>query len=446
MIRRVFDFVRQDGLLRGVIKSSTHLFGGNAIAAAFSFFQGILLWRLLGAEGVGLVTGTIIVFASSINTLLSFRMSETVVRFAGASLAVGRKDQAAAIIKTAGLIEMFTSLLAYLVLLLLAPWAARTFASDPSIAPLIAFYGLVLLGNLVYETSSGVLRLTRRFNRLAQVTLGQSVLTFALVCLAFFTHQGVFVVLTAYLAGKVFAGIAVVYLAFRQANHDLGHGWWRIPFNLAPTRREMLSFSIQTNLNGTLNLFTRDMVPLYLGAFWSTAEVGYFRQAQALLNLVMLPIEPFIWPTFTEISRTIATRQWQTTRRLLKQVSMIAAGWTIPAGLGLLLLGSWLIPLIYGDSAAPVYPAVLILWVGYGFANIFQWNRPLLLALGKPAFPVMVGIIVGGVELLLTFLFVPQYGYLMQAAILAGFFVISIGLNLWRGFTLLHYQSKITLQ
>ena len=56
-------------------------------------------------------------------------------------------------------------------------------------------------------------------------------------------------------------------------------------------------------------------------------------------------------------------------------------------GLGLALLGWWLIPAVYGAGYAPAYPAVVILLVGYGFANIFQWNRPLLLALGMPSFP-----------------------------------------------------------
>jgi hypothetical protein len=37
--------------------------------------------RLLGADGYGLVSGTVIVFASNINRLLSFRMNEVVVNF-----------------------------------------------------------------------------------------------------------------------------------------------------------------------------------------------------------------------------------------------------------------------------------------------------------------------------------------------------------------------------
>ncbi|MFZ6026749.1 MAG: lipopolysaccharide biosynthesis protein [Chloroflexota bacterium] len=442
MIQRLLVSIRQDGLLSSVIKGSAHLFRGNVAAAALAFFQGVLATRLLGVDGFGLVSGTIIVFVSNINTLLSFRMSETVVRFAAIPLSAGHKEQAAATIKLTGLLEVAATLLAYAVLLLLAPWGAARFAHDASLAPWIALYGLAILGNIVYETATGILRLARRFDLLARITLAQSVLTFGLIARAFFADGGLADVLLAYLAGKLLAGALVTATAFRQANRDLGCGWWRAPLQAVSNRREILSFSINTNLNGTLNLFTRDMVPLYLSYFSTSLDVGYFRLAQGLINLVMLPIEPFIWPTYTEITRAIAARQWQLTQRLLKQVSAIATGWVLPAATGLALFGPWLIPLMYGPDAAPAYPAVLILALGYGFATIFQWNRPLLLALGKPAFPVQVGVATGMIEVALMFLLTPQYGYLAHAAILTGFFIASIGLNLWRGLSLAGRQLK----
>lgn len=439
--------IRQDGLLRAVIKSSAHLFSGNMAAAALSLFQGILIWHLVGGSGAGLV-GIVIVLASNINTLISFRMSETVVRFAAAPLTEGRKEAAAAVVKMCGLLEIAASVAAYIILLLLAPWAARTIAdNNPHAATWMMVYGLALLGNLVYETSTGVMRLMRRFDRLAQITFGQSLLTFAVIGWAYFTRQqDVAVILGAYLAGKLFAGVMVAILAWRQADADLGQGWWRVPLQTLSNRREIFTFSVNTNLNGTLNLFTRDMLPLYLGAFRPDVEVGYFRLAQSLIGLMMLPIEPFIWPTYTEITQTIAARQWASTRRLLKQVSLIAAGWVLPAGVGLTLLGAWLIPWVYKPAAAPAYPAAVILAVGYGFATIFQWNRPLLLALGKPAFPVLVAVGVGAVELMLMFTLTPRYGYLAHAAILSGFFIISIGINIGRGLSLLNQQSAIQNQ
>jgi len=97
---------------------------------------------------------------------------------------------------------------------------------------------------------------------------------------------------------------------------------------------------------------------------------------------------------------------------------------------------------LYKEEAAPVYPVVLILWVGYGFASIFQWNRPLLLALGEASFPVKAGVVAGLLELILMFTLTPRYGYQMHAAILSLFFLVSISLNLWRGLNLLNRHAE----
>ena len=190
--------------------------------------------------------------------------------------------------------------------------------------------------------------------------------------------------------------------------------------------RSIWGFAVNTNLNGTVNLITRDNAYLYLAylspAYIAQTYVGYIKLGLSIINFITLPIDPFIWPTYAEITRTIALRQWQRTRSLLKQVSSIAGAWTVTVAAGIALFGWWLIPLVYGPATLPVYPVVLILLVGYGMANIFNWNRPLLLAFGKPSYPLLVSLSVGVIEILLILLLVPQGGYLMMSAILSGIF------------------------
>ena len=442
----------QDKLLKGVLKNTSYLFSSNTLSAALSMLNSIFVTRLLGMDGLGLVA-TVQTFTSNINRLLSFRMSEVVVKYLGQAIA-GEQDeadpsprnprptamnntQAAAIIKGIGLIEAVTSILAYLVLLLLTPWATQLFAKDLSVAGLFRIYGLMLLANLLYETSTGVLQAYKRFNWLAIVNSIQSIITAVLIFLAFILKFGVLEVLEAYLLGKAFAGIAVSTLAFWQMGRSLGGAWWSAAIGEVKEWRTILGFALNTNLNGTVNLVTRDNIPLYLAAMspgaLARAYVGYYKLGSSIINFVTLPIDPFIWPTYAEITRTIALREWQKTRSLLKRLSTIAAAWTLAATAGLALLGWWLIPVVYGAATQPVYPVVLILIIGYGTANILNWNRPLLLALGKPSFPLLVALEVGAVEILLILWLVPAGGYLVIAAILSGYLAISVGLTTWRG-------------
>ena len=423
---------RSDPLLRRVVKNSGYLASSNTIAAGLSLIQGILVARLLGVDKLGEVTA-IITFVTAVNNLLSFRMSEVVVRYFTPPLAAGRKDEAAAVAKSAGLIELATSLVAFLVMLLLAPWAAQTFLKDSAATPLIVFYGLIILSNIIFETSRGILQSTHRFGQFASINLAQSILTFAIICIGFLTSSGsVPFVLTAYIAGKTLAGVAIIILAVRALNGALP-GWWRVSVRTHSSLRGLFTFALNTNLNGTVNIFVRDNIPLYIASLTSTAGVGYFKIAQSLTVNLMLPVDPFISPTYTEITRTIAENNYNTTLRLLRRVSAIVAAWVGAAGGFIVLFGWWFIPLLYGKQYAPAYPAAVLLLAGYGIANIFSWNRPLLLALGKPTFPLVVAAAVGAVELVLIFRLVPLYGYLAAAAILSGYLFISVLINVWQG-------------
>jgi O-antigen/teichoic acid export membrane protein len=243
------------------------------------------------------------------------------------------------------------------------------------------------------------------------------------------------------LIGKTFAGVAIAVSAYLELNKTLYPGWWRASYKLLPKWREMGLFAINTNLNGTVNVFVRDSETLIIGFFRSQTEVGYFRIALAIINLVMMPIDPFIGPTYAQITKTIAQHQWALTTRLLKRISTIAAGWTLSAGGVLVLFGWWIIPFLYDKRYAPAYPAMVILIIGYGFANIFQWNRPLLLALGLPDYPLKVAALTSVIKTVLSVLLLPVFGFIGEAAILTAYFLTSVSLILQRGIKEVRFRA-----
>jgi O-antigen/teichoic acid export membrane protein len=90
---------------------------------------------------------------------------------------------------------------------------------------------------------------------------------------------------------------------------------------------------------------------------------------------------------------------------------------------------------------APAYLCLVILLIGYAFANVLNWNRPLLLALGQPEYPLMVAAIVGAVEVALIFTLVPRGGYLTAAAIFSGYLAVSITWMVLRGLTIIKHKE-----
>ncbi|HEX7542127.1 MAG TPA: hypothetical protein VF352_08355, partial [Anaerolineales bacterium] len=95
---------KEDNLLRRVVRNSRYLFGSNVISSVLSFGQTVIAVRLIGVTNWGVVA-IIQTFASNINRFLSFRMSEVVVKHLGPSLADDKKQEAAALVKAAGLTE-----------------------------------------------------------------------------------------------------------------------------------------------------------------------------------------------------------------------------------------------------------------------------------------------------------------------------------------------------
>lgn len=427
-------FWREDPVLRRVIQNSGYLLSSNTVSMFLTSTQGILAALLLKPAEYGAL-GMVVLFASSVNRLLSFRMGEVVVKYAGHHLAVGEGQKAGVIIKGAALAEAVTSLVAYIILVLLAPLAAKYIIRDPLTQKLIIVYGLSLLANLVFETSTALLQIAGKYRGQALLNLAQSCLTAGWILAAFLMKGGIEDVLMAYLAGKTLFGFGMAFLALRRLPLLLAPGWWKAPFRTVSNWGEILRFSVTTNVSGTINMVIRDSEVLWVGFFLSTVEAGYYKFALGIMNILAMPVAPLINTTFPEISKAIARKEWQPLKALLRKTALLSSVWTLGCLAGVLLFGRWLLGLLKDGLYLPAYPAILILFVGYGMANILFWNRPLLLSFGLPQYPMKVTGFVGAIKTALMFVLVRPLGYLAQAALLSAYFFFTVGWIVWRGLT-----------
>jgi O-antigen/teichoic acid export membrane protein len=440
MLRKACQTWRQDRLLQMVTRNSGYLFSSNGISSVITATQGFLAALLLGPADFA-VLGMVITYASSINRLLSFRMGELVIKYSGQYLALGRKDQAAAVIKTAGITEAVTSVIAYLLLVLSARLASVYIIKDPLTLSWINFYALALLVNLMTETSTAVLQVGGHFRSQALLNLVQSGLTGAWILVVYLTHGGLYQVLIAYLAGKAVFGLGVMALAFYWMNPLLGKGWWRTPLGLLTKRREMLKFALSTNFSGTINMIIRDSEILWVGFFTTKLQAGYYKFALAVMNVVLMPVTAMLSSSAPEVNRLVATRAWGPLRSLLRRTSIMALAWTGVCTLGISTLGYFLLAHLKQGVYLPAFPAILILLAGYGVANVAFWNRPLLLAFGMPIYPMNVNAAVGAVKTALMFILVGPLGFLAEAALLSGYLAVSVGMIVWRGLKELRHSE-----
>jgi O-antigen/teichoic acid export membrane protein len=259
-------------------------------------------------------------------------------------------------------------------------------------------------------------------------------------------------VLIVYLVGKTILGLAPILVALYWLPRYLYPGWYKSKYSLKPLRGELVRFGVSTNFSGTINMVARDSEVLWVGYFFSPMEAGFFKIALAVINLVVMPISPFISTTYPEIIQSVATRQWLRLKNLLRRVTMLSGGWTIAVAVGLILFGRQLLfngvtilgrtISVYTPGFLPAFPILLVLLVGYGFANTFFWNRPLLLAFNKADYALWVAF--GGMfaKICLAFLLLPAAGYITEAWLLSGYFIITVGAMLWRGLSCLGSASS----
>jgi O-antigen/teichoic acid export membrane protein len=418
--------------MQRVVRNTGYLFSAQTISAAMSMAQGVLAARLLGVEGAGYV-GIITQFSSNINRLTSFRMGELVISYVGEFSANGRRRQAAAVFKAAMLAEIASSFLAFVLVVSLAPLGARIFAHDPSLAGLFTFYGLSVFANLMFESGTGLLQYFNQFRMIAIISVGQSVLTLLLIVGAFLTRAGLDMVVFAYLVGKVVLALSISGAALWQARVVWGAGWWRVSLSVLSDRRsDIIRFAINTNISGTLKLITRDSEMLWLGALSTPVQVGYYKIAKAITNILMMPVTPLITTTYREVANEVANKRWLNVRYLLRSGSILSATWTLPASLGLILFGQWVVA-IYGLEFLPTsYINLLILLIGVIVVNILFWNRSVLLPLGMPEYPTKV-LFVGAIfKVIGMVLFVPRWGANGMAFLLTGFFLFTTGVLVWK--------------
>jgi len=419
----------KNALVRRVVRNSGYLFSATSISAGISMLQSILAARMLGVSGFGIL-GAITMFTSVVNRFASFRMSELVIKYVSHFSETGDRPRAAAVFKAAALVEMLASLGAFGLVWLLAPLGATYLTKDPGTASWFVVYGLILLANLIAESSTGLLQIFDRFRRMAGLGIASSLFTLAAIGLIYWWGGGFLGILLAYLLGKVVGSLGLTIAALIEADRRWGRGWWRVSLNLLRGQgRELAHFAVSTNLSASLSLITKDSELLWVSLLRNPLETGYYKLALSLANMVELPISPLPQATYPELAREVARRNWGNVRYMLRQGSLLAGGYSLAASIGLLLLGREVIRILYTPEYLPAYPALLILLAGYLVANTFYWHRTALLAVGHPDYPTKVNLglavfKVGGILLL-----VPRIGYLACAALLSASYVFGVSLS-----------------
>lgn len=422
----------KDPLFTKTLNTSSKLLSTNTIALGLSVIQGIMATRLLGPAGFGLI-GVVMAFASTINSVFSFRMSELVVRYGGEYLNKDEKQNASALIKLASYTEAFVSLVAFLIVILTATLAENYLAKTSDVAWMFTIYAIGLLANFNAETATGILQITDKIKLQGTINLIQAIFTTIIIASAFFFNRSIIIVLIAYLVGKSIFGLGLFITAEFQLRKILGKNYIQTPISSLQNIKEIIRFAFSSNISATIIKIFRESELIWVGLFLDTTAVGYYRVAYAITHFLAIPADPLIATTFPEINRLAVEKTWGKLKSFLRKITAFSFTYNILLGIGLIVFGRFIISIYSGDEYFNAYPVLVALTIGLVFNYILFWNRPLLLALGLPQFPMYVTLIVGLIKLALSFVLVAKYGVVAAGVLLSFYYIASVGIMVLRG-------------
>ncbi len=432
MFQRIRTSLREDNLFRRVVTNSLHLFSNNTIALALSVLQGALVTRLLGPAGYGLI-GVIMAYASTVNSIFSFRMGEVVVKYGGAYLEQGEKAKASALLKAASLTEAVVSLLAFIAVALTANLAEMYNAKTAGTAWMFIVFAIGLLANFNMETSLGVLQVTQKIKWQGRINLIQSIVTTVIILAAFFFKGSFETILFAYLLSKTILGLGMFIVAQIQLRDVLGVGWSQVSFSAIVEWRELIRFAFSSNVSATIIKIFRESELLWVAFFLTPEAAGYYKLAYTLAGFLAIVSDPFIATTFPEINRLVVQNAWARLKDFLRKITALSFTYNFMILIGFIVFGQWGITVYSKPEFLPAYPAMIALVIGLAFNYTLFWNRPLLLSLGMPEYPIKVTLVVGIIKIALAFVLVPRYGIVAAGALLSFYYVASVGIMALRG-------------
>jgi O-antigen/teichoic acid export membrane protein len=176
----------------------------------------------------------------------------------------------------------------------------------------------------------------------------------------------------------------------------------------------------------------RESEVLWIGLLLNSEAAGLYKVAYTVVNLLSVPADPLILSVYPEANRLVVQQAWSRLKGFLAKVTALSFLYNVILALGLVLLGRWILS-IYGEQYISAYPAMMILLAGLVFNYTLFWNRPLLLSFGLQSFALGAILVAGLVKLAAAVPLVPRYGYVLEALLLSSYFVLSVGLMVWRG-------------
>ena len=395
------------------MKNVSWLFIAKSIPSAANFLEVIILARVLGLELFGLLT-LVVAYVRIVNSLLDFRVWESVVKYVGEFIEKNESDHALSMIKFSYIVDFLTGLIAFLVSISLASMANDILIKSPDGFELILIFSFSLILATVNSTSGALFRVFDKFKTIVFLKLSGSVFKLGSVLIALYLGYGIKGVLFAYVALSFFDFVLTQIVVHRILKDKGLDGWLSARVGLLSHRmREITWFLLNTSFNATLMIANEGKIAvLILGYFFSSEASGLYRVARSVIKVIGRITDPLYEAIFPKLVSFSTLNLYGRLVEMIKFSVTSLFKFIVPVLIIVLLFTEQLIGLIFGEQYITSANTMRVLAIAVLFTASTFWLTPLLLAIGRPGLRTAISTVKILTYVALLLILAPKYSYL----------------------------------
>ncbi len=427
-VTRFVQATRSDSLRRhfkNAGKLQLHRIFSSVVAA----IQIALVARFLSPHDYG-IYALILNTVQMVQGVLDVRCSELILRYYFQFQQAAAPGKSAAVLFLGGLFEVGVSVVGALVLALGAHSFSNSLLGLEGADSLFLVAALLPLSNLGSGLAASVLAIERAYGRLA---LADSLSTIA-----------GFVVMLAVLPFTASIGLLLGIALLTQMARGLLRWWFILREESEPRRqlayaiftpsclrtlrgeaRELVRFAFSNNLTALLKVIQGSVPNFVVGLLSGPVGVAYYFLGQRLGMRLSSFCAPILEVAFREMAESRTTGQDEVRRRSLRHGIFLISASVAPVVVGVILLGSWTVPLVFGENYRGSVLPVQIVVGTYVAALIASPYGSLLMAEGKVGW-INAAYAIGLLLQISTLVWlVPQWSSTGAAVALAVFYLVT---------------------
>ena len=403
---RVRSLARRSPSDRRVARQTFWMGSMTGVEVVRGLAQVSITARILGPEGFGALA-VIVAVSTLIHGLLALPGGDTVTTFVTRSVTEGRREEAGAILRLTMVVSQGLSLAAYAVVVALALTASSLLSISESHVNALLLYGLLGVFLATRSETLAVLRLADRMNLGLAVTVAATLMSLGLIVLAWRTDGGLPAVVTAYVAAAAVSGIGMFAAAAASARKASVAGFLTSFSLRSPS--DVVRFQFGTFARTKLGTLSQNLDSVLMAQLAAPAEVGIYRAARGIMDMVRRPFQLIRFGVQPEYSRQWYSGQRAELRRSFRRVTIMSLSVAVVGFALLAILHRPIIRLVLGEGFAEASSPLLIMIPGAFVASTAVYSV-LPVSTGR-TWPVLVsgtGAILASVLVLLWL--VPQFG------------------------------------